>query len=77
MMTNNSRTMGTFRFECNDAIEEAITNAASVLTDEYFTQNGMRDIAEDHTDEWYELQETIRETIYNKTYDRMNEHFLQ
>ena len=68
--------MATFKFEGNDNIEEAVTNAASVLCDEYFKQNGMAEVAEEHTDEWYELQEALRETILDKATDRMLGYFM-
>lgn len=55
--------MATFKFEGNDRIEEEVTNAASVLCDEYFKQNGMEEVAEEHTDEWYQLQEKLRDTM--------------
>ena len=55
--------MATFNFQGNDRIEEAVTNAASVLCDEYFMQNGMEEVAEEHTDEWFELQEKLRDTM--------------
>ena len=55
--------MATFNFQGNDRIEEAVTNAASVLCDEYFKQNGMEEVAEEHTDEWFELQEKLRDTM--------------
>lgn len=55
--------MATFNFQGNDRIEEAVTNAASVLCDEYFKQNRMEEVAEEHTDEWFELQEKLRDTM--------------
>jgi hypothetical protein len=68
--------MATFKFEGNDRIEEAVTNAASVLCDEFFKQNGMEEIAEEHTDEWFELQEELRRTILSKTYNDLMGYFI-
>ena len=42
--------MATFNFQGNDRIEEAVTNAASVLCDEYFKQNGMEEVADGYAD---------------------------
>lgn len=47
-------------FECNDEIEEAVTEASRVITDAFYVQNGCDEIAEDHDDEWFDLQEQIR-----------------
>ena len=54
--------------EGTDKIDEAITNAASVITDEYFRQNGMDEIADNHDDEWYDLQEEIRANLLNAAF---------
>lgn len=64
-------TMAKFKFEGNDRIEEAVTNAASVLCDEYFIQNGMEDVADEHTDEWYEVQEQLRRDILSESYNNL------
>lgn len=56
-----------YKFEGNDLIEEAVTNAASVIANEYFSQNGMKELAEDHDDDWYGLQEELREAILKKS----------
>ena len=68
--------MATFKFEGNDRIEEAVTNAASVLCDEYFKQNGMEEVAEDHSDEWYSLQEKLRDTILKETANDLLKYFI-
>lgn len=68
--------MATFNFEGNDRIEEAVTNAASVFCDEYFKQNGMEEIAEEHTDEWYELKEALTEVMYNEAYNKVFSYFI-
>lgn len=67
--------MATFNFEGNDRIEEAVTNAASVLCDEYFKQNGMEEIAEEHSDEWYELKEALTEAIHIEVYEKLLSYF--
>ncbi len=46
--------------EGTDAIEEAVTNASSVIADEYFVQIGQKEVADDHDDDWYDLQEALR-----------------
>jgi hypothetical protein len=53
----------TMALEPNDAIDEAITNASRILADEAFIQNGQREIANDHDDTWFELQEKVREAM--------------
>jgi hypothetical protein len=53
----------TMALEANDAIDEAITNASRILADEAFIQNGQREIANDHDDTWFELQEKVREAM--------------
>lgn len=68
-------TMAKFKFESNDRIDEAVTNAASVLCDEYFKQNGMEDVAEEHTIGWYELQEELRKNILSEAYGHLEDYF--
>lgn len=46
--------------EGTDEIEEAATNASSVIADEYFVQIGQKEVADDHDDDWYDLQEKLR-----------------
>ena len=58
--------------EGTDEIEEAVTNAASVIADAYHVQNGMQDIANDHDDSWYELQENLREAMLDAAWDVLN-----
>lgn len=58
-----------FILEGNDRIEAAITNAASVVAEEYFIQNGMSEIADDHDDEWYELQEKLRANLLESSFN--------
>ena len=58
--------------EGTDEIEEAVTNAASVIADAYHVQNGMQDIANDHDDSWYELQENLREAMLGAAMDVLN-----
>jgi len=58
--------------EGTDEIEEAVTNAASVIADAYHVQNGMQDIANDHDDSWYELQENLREAMLNAAMNVLN-----
>ena len=64
-------TMAKFKFESNDRIEEAVTNAASVLCNEYFKQNGMEEVADEHTDEWFEMQEELRRNILSEAYGQL------
>lgn len=68
--------MATFNFQGNDRIEEAVTNAASVLCDEYFKQNGMEEVAEEHTDEWYQLQEKLRDTMFKGATNDLLAYFM-
>jgi hypothetical protein len=58
--------------EGTDEIEEAVTNAASVIADAYHVQNGMQDIANDHDDSWYELQENLLEAMLNAAMNVLN-----
>lgn len=46
-----------------DRIEEIVTYASSALAEECLVQNGMEDSVYDHDDDWYKLQEYIREEI--------------
>jgi hypothetical protein len=68
--------MATFNFQGNDRIEVAVTNAASVLCDEYFKQNGMEEVAEEHTIGWYELQEKLRDTMLKGATNDLLAHFM-
>ena len=68
--------MATFNFQGNDRIDEAVTNAASIICDEYFKQNGMEEIAEQHTIGWYELQEKLRDTMLKGATNDLLEHFM-
>ena len=68
--------MTTFNFQGNDRIEEAVTNAASVLCDEYFKQNGMEEVAEEHTEEWYKLQEKLRDIMLKETTNNLLAYFM-
>ena len=58
--------------EGTDEIEEAVTNAASIIADAYHSQNGMQDITDDHDDSWYELQEDLREAMLNAAMNVLN-----
>lgn len=53
--------------EGTDAIDEAITNAADVVADEYFMQNGQQEMADTHgedgDDTWYDLREALRNAM--------------
>ena len=63
----------TFKFNGNDNIEIAITHAASVLADEYFAQNG---IENDHDDEWYNVQEKLREAMLETATNKLLGYFM-
>ena len=57
-------------FYGTDEIEEAVTNAASVIADAYFSQNGLHNVRNDDIDDgsddsWYELQEALRSAMLN------------
>lgn len=68
--------MATFKFENNDKINEAVSNAASVLCDEYYIQNGMETIARTHTEEWFALQEALKKTILKETNTKLLAYFM-
>ncbi len=59
-------------FNGTDAIDEAVTAAASVLADEYFIQNEMEDVADDHDDSWYELREKLRGAMLDVSFEIIN-----
>ena len=61
------------KFEGNDRIEEAITNASNVLADEAFKQNGQSDMVVDHNDTWYAFQEKLREAMLNAAFKVIDE----
>lgn len=63
----------TFEFNGNDKIKEALTHAASVLTDEYFVQNGMEN---DHDEEWYNIQENVREAMLKAATNKLLGYFM-
>lgn len=56
----------------NDNLDEVITNASRVVADEAFKQNGMDSIAEDREDEWYELQESLRVSMFKAIADTID-----
>ena len=60
-------------FEGTDAIDETVTVAASVIADEFFIQNEMQDVVDDHDDSWYELQESLREKMLNAAFEVIND----
>ena len=60
-------------FEGTDAVDEAVTAASSTIADEYFTQNGLQDVAADHDDSWYELQEELRDAMLEAAFGVCNE----
>lgn len=56
--------------EGSDEIEEAVTNAATVIADAYFSQNGLHNTRNDAVDDgsddsWYELQEALRSAMFD------------
>lgn len=67
-------------FEGTDEIDEAVTNAASVIADAYFSQNGLHnvrndDVDDDSDDSWYELQESLRDAMLNAATEVLNSAF--
>lgn len=60
--------------EGNDLIEESVTNAASVLADETYKQNGMAYIADDHDDDWFDLRDEIRSAMLTAAVNAIKEH---
>ena len=62
-------------FEGTDEVDEAVTNAASIIADAYHSQNGMQDIVDDHDDSWYELQESLREAMLEAAMNVLNSSF--
>lgn len=61
--------------EGTDEIEDAITNAASIIADAYHSQNGRQDVTDDHDDAWYELQEDLREAMLNAALGILNSNY--
>lgn len=56
------------KIEINDKIEEIVTQAASALADEAYSQNGLENPTQNSVDDgsddsYYELQEKLRESI--------------
>ncbi len=56
------------KIEANDRIEEIVTQAASALADEAYSQNGLENPTQNSVDDgsddsYYELQEKLRESI--------------
>ena len=54
--------------ELNDSIDEAITDAASVIVDSFFEQNGIpnptdEDVDDGSDDTYYELKDAVRERL--------------
>ena len=64
------------KLQGNDKIEDIAAIASSSFADEAFVQNGFTEEAEEHTDEWYHLQEGIREAILSAVYDVVKEFSL-
>ena len=52
----------------SDAIEEAVKNASSVIADEHFVQIGQKEVADDHDDDWYDLQEELRDAMLDAAF---------
>jgi hypothetical protein len=57
------------KLEMNDKIEEIVTQAASALADEAYSQNGLENPTQSSVDDgsddsYYELQEKLRESIF-------------
>lgn len=63
----------TIVLECDDEIEEAVTEASRVITDKFYVQNGHEDEAEDHDDDWFDLQERVREAMLDAAVNVLNE----
>ena len=61
------------KFEGNDKIDEAVTNASRVLADEAFIQNGLPEIAEEHDDTWFSFQEKLREAMLDAAFRVIDE----
>ena len=61
-----------FRFEGTDLVWHTATDAASIITDEYFRQIGQLEVACDHDDSWFDLQEDIREAMLNAAFSVIN-----
>ncbi len=53
------------KFEGNDEIYQAAMDAASVMVDEFCKQNGLEDVADDHDEWWYDLQEELCKRFLN------------
>jgi hypothetical protein len=58
------------KIEMNDKIEEIVTQAASALADEAYSQNGLENPTQSSVDDgsddsYYELKEKLRESILN------------
>jgi hypothetical protein len=56
------------KLEMNDKIEEIVTQAASALADEAYSQNGLENPTQSSVDDgsddsYYELKEKLRESI--------------
>jgi hypothetical protein len=56
------------KIEMNDKIEEIVTQAASALADEAYSQNGLENPTQSSVDDgsddsYYELKEKLRESI--------------
>jgi hypothetical protein len=56
------------KIEMNDKIEEIVTQAASALADEAYSQNGLENPTQNSVDDgsddsYYELKEKLRESI--------------
>lgn len=54
--------------EGTDAIDEAVKNASSVIADEHFVQIGQKEVADDHDDDWYDLQEELRDAMLDAAF---------
>ena len=64
-------------FEGTDEIEETVTNAASIIADAYFSQNGLHNVRNDDIDDgsddsWYELQESLRSAMLSAATNIIN-----
>ena len=54
--------------EVTDEMDFAVTYAAAVMADEFFYQKNKPEIAEEHDDSWYELQEELRERMLSAAF---------
>lgn len=65
------------KIETNDRIEEIVTQAASALADEAYSQNGLENPTQSSVDDgsddsYYELKEKLRESILKAAVETTN-----